>query len=328
MIFFLFKIFAVKKMMSKKKKKKGAGGGGCLSCIFGGEEVKEPTSLLDAAETTSGEEAAGWLTKKGAQRKNFKKRWFVVKDGTISYYTDKGGERKGGFDLDGVKVRIDKGAENANTFRISPQDGSRVYEVYAESPKQMHLWIKKIEDVAQALKEGRHGTLDEAGVSPGDSVQNPLSEAPRKQSLLGSLMGVSTGQSLGKDTTEVDEEREQIDEAAQEARKMVGYLYKKGKGEVSSTFVLLVLCLTASCRTTYHAPPTHHPLVTHPSPIPHTLSQSVMGRRNWKKRWFVLEATEIIYYADEMSAHANRKKLRSKGQVSRLHVLHVLRLAR
>jgi hypothetical protein len=296
MIFFLFKVFTMKKMLSgafgkKRNKKNGAGSGGCFSCIFGGGTAAEPTSLLDAAETTSGEEAAGWLTKKGAQRKNWKKRWFVVKDGTISYYVAKGGERKGGFDLEGVRVRIDKGAENANTFRVSPRDGGRVYEVYAESPKQMHLWIKKIEDVARAMKEGRHGTLDEAGEGAGSesgSVVNPLSDAPRKQSLLRGIMGQSTGtvsvclnlkewgnhmqsqqhiewlqhifsgyniltqllnaicfQHLGKPDPEDEEKSKEREEAVQQARRMAGYLSKKGKGEVTTTVVPNPHCSSA-----------------------------------------------------------------------------------
>jgi hypothetical protein len=42
-----------------------------------------------------------------------------------------------------------------------------------------------------------------------------------------------------------------------------------------------------------------------------------LGRRNWKKRWFVLGEGAIIYYTDEASANSNRKKIRSPGQLSR-----------
>jgi hypothetical protein len=121
--------------------------------ITPGTRAAAPASLLDAAETTDGEEVAGWLEKKGTQRNAWKRHWFVVKDGSLSYYVNKGGEKKGGFDLGGARVWVDQRAANPNTFLVSPRAGSLVYEFNAESPTTMLLWIQKIEDVARAMKK-------------------------------------------------------------------------------------------------------------------------------------------------------------------------------
>lgn len=102
-------------------------------------------SLLDNADLSRGEEAAGWLFKKGAVRHNWKRRWFVLRranvgDGELVYFKgDDCAERKGSIDLDGAKIRRRKDTKHRNHFEIRPKTdkSDRVYELYADSEKEL-----------------------------------------------------------------------------------------------------------------------------------------------------------------------------------------------
>ncbi|KAG8198398.1 hypothetical protein JTE90_021640 [Oedothorax gibbosus] len=91
-------------------------------------------------------EKSGYLTKLGGKFKTWRKRWFVLNNGTLNYYksqTDVNRKPQGQIVLDNV-CRVNR-AEGAATFEIST--GKRVYYLTADSISMMEEWIKVIQNV-------------------------------------------------------------------------------------------------------------------------------------------------------------------------------------
>ncbi|GIY83075.1 uncharacterized protein CG43867 [Caerostris darwini] len=91
-------------------------------------------------------EKSGYLTKLGGKFKTWRRRWFVLKNGTLSYYksqTDVNRKPQGQIVLDNV-CRVNR-AEGAATFEIST--GKRTYYLTADSISMMEEWIKVLQNV-------------------------------------------------------------------------------------------------------------------------------------------------------------------------------------
>lgn len=84
----------------------------------------------------------GWATKQGHIFKTWKRRWFVLKDSTISYYVSPGGKLKGTFSINGATIKQDKENKNPNSFSIlTPK---RPYHIITDSEKDKSSWINAI----------------------------------------------------------------------------------------------------------------------------------------------------------------------------------------
>jgi hypothetical protein len=141
----------------------------------------------DATEssTTGSAEAvvvkAGWLTKKGAKVKNWKRRWFVLRSScesdTLSYYSKEDDSSALGVIKLTSTSQVTRVASEAATkeyeFTITPMDDSkkRTYCMHADSNHVMLEWIQVIQSaIAGQMKETMMGSTGdlwkEGGIRP------------------------------------------------------------------------------------------------------------------------------------------------------------------
>ena len=104
-------------------------------------------------------EKSGYLTKLGGKIKSWRKRYFVLKNGTLSYWKsqhDSHRKAQGIILLDG-SCRVSR-AEAANTFEIVSRSesgtGGKTYYLTADSTSLMEEWVRVLQNVIQrnALK--------------------------------------------------------------------------------------------------------------------------------------------------------------------------------
>lgn len=91
-------------------------------------------------------EKSGYLTKLGGKLKTWRRRWFVLKNGTLSYYktqNDVGRKPQGQILLDDV-CRVNR-AEGASTFEVSTS--KRTYYLTADSNSTMEEWIRVLQNI-------------------------------------------------------------------------------------------------------------------------------------------------------------------------------------
>ncbi len=90
----------------------------------------------------------GFLTKKGHKRRNWKKRFFILRDGEISYYAKKGAsEPKGVISLNsgpGISV-ITMDPSPASDFRFMIITPDQIFPIYAECEADRTKWMKAVE---------------------------------------------------------------------------------------------------------------------------------------------------------------------------------------
>jgi len=90
----------------------------------------------------------GYLTKKGAKRRNWATRWFILKSGVLAYHKSPSDlEPKGVIYLDGCKVQPTEELKKPFLFAISKksnQPNDRVYYIQAKNPADFDAWINAI----------------------------------------------------------------------------------------------------------------------------------------------------------------------------------------
>lgn len=89
----------------------------------------------------------GWLTKKGAKIKNWKRRWFVLENGEMRYYVSqdkKSKPPKGRFSIKGISISMaETETKNfANCFQANTPN--RIYYMYADDSFQLDMWKEKL----------------------------------------------------------------------------------------------------------------------------------------------------------------------------------------
>jgi hypothetical protein len=85
----------------------------------------------------------GWLTKLGSSIKNWKRRWFILKEDTLSYYRVRGDSTPAGvINLSLATVRRIKDTKKANLFEIITP--TRIYQIYADHPEALNDWLNYI----------------------------------------------------------------------------------------------------------------------------------------------------------------------------------------
>eukprot|EP00457_Paulinella_chromatophora_P000602 gb/GEZN01000602.1/.p1 GENE.gb/GEZN01000602.1/~~gb/GEZN01000602.1/.p1 ORF type:complete len:1287 (-),score=152.34 gb/GEZN01000602.1/:186-4016(-) len=88
---------------------------------------------------------SGWLFKRGANNRNFKRRYFILRDDSLKYYKDQTAKTPSGVIFipeARIVTYVDKKSDHA--FRLTAPKMNRVYELHAESQDSMKLWIKHI----------------------------------------------------------------------------------------------------------------------------------------------------------------------------------------
>ncbi|GFY52781.1 uncharacterized protein CG43867 [Trichonephila inaurata madagascariensis] len=112
------------------------------------DSVEQPRLSSAISETLKKDnfEKCGYLTKLGGKLKTWRRRWFVLKNGTLSYYktqNDVGRKPQGQILLDDVS-RVNR-AEGASTFEVATS--KRTYYLTADSNSTMEEWIKVLQNV-------------------------------------------------------------------------------------------------------------------------------------------------------------------------------------
>ncbi|KAK6621022.1 hypothetical protein RUM43_011325 [Polyplax serrata] len=109
------------------------------------------SSYLDSPTKTKGVESlekAGYLTKLGGKLKTWRKRWFVLRNGVLTYWKSQNdvnqNKKPAGEIVVDESCRITR-AEGAATFEIN--NGRKTYYLTADSIPHMEEWLKVLQNV-------------------------------------------------------------------------------------------------------------------------------------------------------------------------------------
>lgn len=135
----------------------------CCECT-----ICEPRDDWDIKnEARAGERGAGWLTKRGKNAAVWSKRFFVITDYKLIYYTEKDRLKpKGEIILAGATASASTSrASNKNHFYFTishAQCGTR--EMYAKTNHRRAQWMELINDISNVLeKTAVYGKLFKQG---------------------------------------------------------------------------------------------------------------------------------------------------------------------
>ncbi|KAJ8247546.1 hypothetical protein GJAV_G00247590 [Gymnothorax javanicus] len=97
----------------------------------------------------------GYLMKKGHKRKNWTERWFVLRQGSLTYYVGEDlSEKKGSVSLDGsscVESLEDKDGRKCLFIIRCPE---KTFEISASDKKKKQEWMQAIQTCIHALRQG------------------------------------------------------------------------------------------------------------------------------------------------------------------------------
>lgn len=132
----------------------------------------------------------GWCTKLGYVFKTWKRRWFVLKGSTITYFTSPNGKLKGTISLDGSTFKVDKDSKKPNSFTITTP--GRVYYIFADLKEEATAWINAIQ-IANCEKITKVGIddFDILKVLGGGSLEKVLLVRHKKMKKLYALKSLS-----------------------------------------------------------------------------------------------------------------------------------------
>lgn len=103
-------------------------------------------SYLDSPKRSENLEKSGSLAKLGGKLKTWRKKWFVLKNGVLTYYksqTDINRKPQGQIILDEL-CKINR-ADGSNTFEIDT--GKKTYYLTADSITAMEDWVRTLQNV-------------------------------------------------------------------------------------------------------------------------------------------------------------------------------------
>lgn len=108
----------------------------------------------------------GFLTKEGGSFKSWKKRWFILKDGVLSYYKGKGDtEPLGTISLSTAgRIQVNSSKKKANVFEIPTP--SRTYYFIADTETERQSWMDILEHTREHIT--KKNTKHEEKVSVAD----------------------------------------------------------------------------------------------------------------------------------------------------------------
>eukprot|EP00163_Fabomonas_tropica_P002582 TRINITY_DN1199_c0_g1_i1.p1 TRINITY_DN1199_c0_g1~~TRINITY_DN1199_c0_g1_i1.p1 ORF type:complete len:342 (-),score=76.99 TRINITY_DN1199_c0_g1_i1:118-1143(-) len=115
----------------------------------------------------------GFLTKRGGLRKNWKKRWFVMKDATLSYYEKPESvvtkaKAKGTIEL--IDVICQENNEMGKDHCFELVTGQRTYYFVAKDDAEMQEWIEVLRKNTRSVRAGTNGELAPAVYTGGQEV--------------------------------------------------------------------------------------------------------------------------------------------------------------
>lgn len=154
---FLNKIKNNNKKKHKKKKKM------CFSC-----DCCEPSDTWTITdEARKGERGAGWLYKQGKSRGNWSKRYFVLTDYTLKYFSDASRTKlKGEIVLVGATVKSNDSLNKKREYHFSiihPKCGTRNF--YTTTINKKEQWLNRLTEILGGIERSGslHGVLQKKG---------------------------------------------------------------------------------------------------------------------------------------------------------------------
>jgi len=172
--------------------------------VEAGKNVELPAPDI-TADQIQNPDFAGWLIKQGGQRKNWKKRWFVLKDCVLYYFpTNKGTKAKGMIMLPSYNLWVAKEIKKKYAFK-AVHVSARTYYFVAQSYEDMKKWMKYMHEAAVISKP--------AATIPAIAVVTTENGSD------GSLPGTPKGNRLSKDNPSLEDAKGKESEAAKEIQK-------------------------------------------------------------------------------------------------------------
>ncbi|KAL6065530.1 PH domain-containing protein [Balamuthia mandrillaris] len=99
-------------------------------------------------------EKEGWLTKQGGSYKSWKKRWCVLKDGTVFYFKNpKATTPKGTIDLEPTS-QVTETTLTKKKFAFQVKTAQRTFVIYADSDSIKASWVSALQSAVESLKAG------------------------------------------------------------------------------------------------------------------------------------------------------------------------------
>jgi serine/threonine protein kinase len=95
-----------------------------------------------SGEATQGTIHSGWGTKLGGVFKTWRRRWFVLRAGTLSYYTAPNGILKKEFDIKDAVAYLDPNPKRPHAFAV--KNAKRTLEIVVDSDAEADEWVAKI----------------------------------------------------------------------------------------------------------------------------------------------------------------------------------------
>jgi len=147
---------------------------------------KEAQAKFDEAK--SNPDLAGSLDKKGAKRKNWNSRWFVLKDNYLFYCKNQKTNPQGIINLHGCTVsRIEGPTARPNSFSLlAPKSVSidakwtnRTYFMAAKESKEMEKWMQVLEENGKkAVERAAAKKQEDSTKKKDDKTTKPASSPP------------------------------------------------------------------------------------------------------------------------------------------------------
>eukprot|EP00179_Madagascaria_erythrocladioides_P000488 CAMPEP_0198320134 /NCGR_PEP_ID=MMETSP1450-20131203/9121_1 /TAXON_ID=753684 ORGANISM="Madagascaria erythrocladiodes, Strain CCMP3234" /NCGR_SAMPLE_ID=MMETSP1450 /ASSEMBLY_ACC=CAM_ASM_001115 /LENGTH=422 /DNA_ID=CAMNT_0044023577 /DNA_START=96 /DNA_END=1361 /DNA_ORIENTATION=- len=189
---------------------------------------------------TAGVVYEGWLTKQGAKRKNWKKRWFVLVDQPepTMYYFEKADAKRdiGRFALDkkttSVRPTFCEDKKNYSCFEIVTAD--RTWLLFGDKAEDTETWINtinqtigtKLRSLTQAPKVGGEALLNRQGLG---TTNDPLGTASTAEQV--QTQAAATREYLATMEQFVvlaNEYQQRLTAVRQTGRKLASLMYKLG----------------------------------------------------------------------------------------------------
>lgn len=106
---------------------------------------------------------AGWLKKQGGVLKNWKKRYFVLSGGLLSYFTEEsqatqqalsiGVYPTGNIAIAGAEISFEEGSKSPFKFQIKAQTTKRIYVIACETKQERKLWVTTLIKHARTVED-------------------------------------------------------------------------------------------------------------------------------------------------------------------------------
>jgi hypothetical protein len=108
----------------------------------------------------------GWLYKMGDVIKNYKRRWFVLTDRTLSYHKEKGKTALRTLCLQGIgDVRIDEKSSSPDKHHFLILTKERTFRVVSEKGKERTEWVNTVKECMSSLRYRFYYGLMQVGKS-------------------------------------------------------------------------------------------------------------------------------------------------------------------